>query len=290
MIKLWLVGMSGSNSLENLKELWDPIKHDFSGIVWTLHDSVNSEEAKYLEENKKDGKVIHYYYNFRHNESRNQYLFCGPIKENDWCVQLDDLERLNPLFVQQIPALIQNLEGANYNATYFFGKVFMFKYHESMRYDGTPHEGFNRLDGQLRGVELNSVYKEEKDARYNVRAEKRQDKWHWLWHYLKYYIASPYGSNHVLLGNENRPEMGSPIDIYHKREKIRLQFRKYLVKRGIELTVEGFKNYLISSPHDTEMIAFCNVEKITNDVYRYLILRDETISDQHHWKDLKKII
>ena len=288
-MKPWLVGMSGPGSLENLRELIDPIKHAFRGVVWVLHDARDSEEAHYLETVKGEGKVIHYYYCNRHCESRNQYLWCGPIKQGDWCVQVDHLERLAEGFLKEMPRLIQQLDSTGYNATYFFGKVFMFKYHESMRYQGTPHEGFHREDGGLRGVELNQIFTQETDARYSVRHLKRDEPYSWLRHYLSYYLRQPWGSNHVLLGNCDRPERGTEKEIYLQREHVRLEMLEYLRSKGVELTVDGFYEYLTANPKDPVMLRLCSLEKITNDAYRFRILNDFSVTDHHHWKDLKDL-
>lgn len=284
-MKLWFCGMSGPNSLEDLVELLDPIKSYFDGIVWVLHDSVGSEEDKYLESIKGEGKVIHYYYSGRHDASRNQYLWCGPIKQGDWCCQTDLLERVSLEFLPNIRKYIKEFIDNKINMVFYYHKPFLFEYHESLQYIGSPHEGIRRNDHDTRAIELSQQLPNEKDVRINVRPLKRKDPYQWMWHYLRYYLG-PWGSNHCLLGNENR---GDPMKIYAQRERIRLLFRDYIVSLGASLNVDSVKEFLTKNPTDVKLIEFVNQEKILNDVYRFVVLNDLTVNDNHHWKDLKKI-
>ena len=59
MSRLFLVGMSGPKSLQDLRELIDPIRGCFDGVIWCLHDSRDTWEHSYLEEVKGAGAVIH---------------------------------------------------------------------------------------------------------------------------------------------------------------------------------------------------------------------------------------
>jgi len=201
--KIWFAGMSGPNSLEDLKELLDPIKDYFAGIVWVLHDARDSQEAEYLESIKGQGKVIHYYYSGRHDASRNQYLWCGPIQEGDWVVTCDTLERINSQFALGLPFFLGHWEKQGANCIYYYGKILAFKYHESFHYVGTPHEAGRRDDGQMRAVEISDSYPNEADVLLNVRPQKR-DSQHFIKHYAKYSLMI-WGSNHYMLGLENKP-------------------------------------------------------------------------------------
>lgn len=283
-MKLYLVGMSGPDSLENLKELLDPICNYFNGIVWTLHDSVGSEEEKYLESVKKEGKIIHYYYSGRHNESRNQYLWCGPIKNGDWCVQIDLLERIPEEFAKQIPDYIKELKEMGVSMAYFYGKPYIFEYHESLKYFGSPHEGLVRQDGKGYGIEMNKIFPDENKVRINVRPLKRKDEFGWVMHYARYMLL-PWGSNHSLLGLEKR---GDPNLLFPQREALRVEFLEYLDSKGLERTVDNVIN-LFAGPLDDKLKNFINNERVWNDLYRYKICRDLTIKDDHSWYGMIKI-
>lgn len=280
-----LIGMSGSDSLIDLKELIEPIKQHLDGVVWVLHDSRDGPEDQYLESVKGAGAVHYAHYCHRHDFSRNLGLYWGPLTEDCWCIGADSLERISPLFAANARRLIADMDGAGINAAFYYGKHFMFRYHESIRYQGNPHEGLTRDDGQMRAIDLKDHLPVETDVRYGVRAAKR-DPLHWLFHYGRYYLSTPWGANHCLLGNVDR---GDEMAIYRAREKVRLELRGYLRSVGAPFTVDGFKAYVVANPRDPTILRLCSVEKITNDLYRHFVLGDTTINDNHHWRDLKDL-
>lgn len=283
MSKLWLVFLAGSNSLDDIREMVEPIRSLFAGLVVTYHGQPDDPEAQYLESVKGGGRIIYLPYSGRHDHSRNTYLWCGPIQQGDWCVQTDVLEHPNRQFIEKhVPYLTTQSNGIYY----YFGKPFLFQYHESIRYEGTPHERLLRLDGQGRAGELNQMWLNEADVRLNVRPLKRKDPLGWCIHYLRYWLATPWGANHCLLGNEHR---GDPMKLYQEREAIRIPFRDYLRSKGVPLTVEGFKTFVLSNPRDPVLVDAANKERILNDVYRLWVMGDESIKDDHTWAGMVQI-
>jgi len=287
MNKIYFCGMSGPGSLENLKELIEPISEFIHGVIWTLHDSVGSEEEKYLESVKGDGKVIHYYYSGRHDVSRNQYLWCGPLKNGDYILTCDDLERINKDFAASLPSMIKTLKEEGINCLYFYGKPLFFEYHESMIYSGSPHEGLMRRDGKMSAIEYANLQPDESKVRLNVRPLKRKDPFHWVPHYARYMLM-PWGSNHSLLGLEHR---GNIQELFPKRDAKRLAFLEEIDRRGFERTLDGLEK-MFSGELDQKLKQFINEEKVWNDFYRYKILGDKTVIDGHTqevWNQIIKI-
>lgn len=287
-MKLWMCGMSGPGSLEDLKELLEPVKAYVDGIVWVLHDSRDSEEAAYLESVKGAGKVIHYYYSRRHDASRNQYLWCGPIKNGDWIMQCDLLERIPATFAADAGQTAAHFALQGCNIVYYYGKPLLYEYHESLRFVGSPHEGLQRGDGRMRRVELNHYLPDEREVRLNVRPIKRPDPLGWVEHYMRYYLF-PWGSNQCLLGNENRPWEGDPMQIFQRRETLRLEFLDYLARRGVERSVKMVKLHFLVSHWTPELARFVNGDKILNDAWRLWVQGDETVRDHHDYRDLPQI-
>lgn len=282
-MRLYLAGMSGPGSLEDLKELIEPIKAHFDGVIWVLHDARSSHEHSYLVD--VGATVIDLPYARRHDFARNHYLYCGPLEEGDWVVTADVLERISPDFAAALRiGVIPTFSKNGINAAFLFGKHFMFQYHESLRYQGSPHEGLVRDDGGLRAVELSGIYTEEQ-SRYSVRNAKRDTPYSWLTHYLRYYLF-PWGSNHCLLGNENR---GDPMTIFRQREQVRLDFRRWMREQGVALTVDGVKTFMMANSDNARLKEFASKEKILNDAYRYFVLGDQTVNDNHTWVDMVKI-
>lgn len=286
MSKIFLVGMSGPNSLEDLKELIEPIKQYFDGIIWVLHDSRATDEEDYLDSVMNEGKIIHIPFSKRHAFSRNHYLWCGPAQEGSWLCQVDVLERINTTFASQLSNFTVALEAHNINTVFYYNKAFLYQQHESLEFTGSPHEGLRRHDGQMRPLELSQSYPTETDIRYSVRAQKRTDPFGWVMHYAKYYIEYPFGSNHCLLGNCER---GNETEIFQKREIMRIDFRNEVKRHGINLTMKDIILYWRNNKLDEPMRKYINGEKILNDLYRYSVLGDKTVVDEHKWVSLKTV-
>jgi hypothetical protein len=286
--KFWFCGMSGPSSIENLQELLEPIKDYFNGIVWVLHDSRDSQESKYLESIKGEGKIIHYEYHQRHDISRNHYLWCGPIKNGDWVMVCDDLERLNTTFVKSFQNIVEEIFiPSNINMGVYYGKPLLFEYHESLVYQGSPHEGLFRRDGLTSAREIKDIWPVETDVRYNVRPFKRKEPFHWVRHFARYMLM-PWGSNHALLHLELRAKTREEFNkLFQERESLRVEFLNYLDERGIERNVDAVIK-LFSSTLDDRLKKFINNEKVWNDLYRLYVLDDNTIQDEHLWTSMKK--
>jgi len=287
--KFWLVFMAGPGSLEDLKELVEPIKQYFDGIVAVYHGRDFDDEAEYLESVKGAGQIIYLPFCRRHDFSRNHYLYCGPIKEGDWCLQIDVLERLNPEFAKDARAHADFFQQQGANIIFYYNKPFLFEFHESLQYFGNPHEGLKRLDGKGAGVELSQIFPIENNVRFNVRPIKRPDPYHFVDHYVKYYLY-PWGANHCLLGIENRGQNIS--ENFQKRDAQRLDFKRCLREAGISNTVQALKEYILKTkPDDMDpnIRRHFNTEKILNDFYRFHVVGDRQFKDNHDWKDLVKI-
>jgi len=280
--KFWFTTMCGPGSLEDLKELWEPIRHLFSGIVCTYHGDREDPEAVYLESAKGEGKVVYLPFSRRHDFSRNAYLYCGGMQDGDWAMQCDVLERLNPAFIETfVVPFISQLRDHSPRLIYYHTKVILYEYHESLRFQGSPHEGLMRDDGQAKAADITSLFPNEDEVRPNVRAKRRTESHHWIGHYARYYLY-PWGSNHVLLGWENRR------DQLPAREARRLAFRHLLRARGFPVTIFGV-NQLFSGPLDDEIKAHINGELILHDYYRHVILGEAWMTDRHDPSSIKPI-
>lgn len=279
--------MSGPNSLEDLKELLDPIHSFFDGVVWVLHDAAGSEEEEYLNSIKGCGRIINYHYHQRHDQSRNQYLWCGPIKNGDWVCQTDLLERLNPNFARDLQVVKNWLISDQVNIAYYEGKILFYEYHESLIFRGSPHEGLLRLDGKASVTVLDKLAGQHK-PRINVRPVKRTDPFGWVDHYMKYYLF-PYGSNHCLLGLDKFYKTHeSLVQAFNTREQKRLDFLSHLDNNNIPRTLDGVKA-LFQRPVDGTILWLLNNELILNDFYRYHVLGHRDLVDEHNHVSLYKI-
>lgn len=270
--------MCGEEPVQDIKDMVEPIRRFFDGLVVTCHAAPDSENFKYLQSQVGEGKIIHLPYSKRHDFSRNAYLFCGPIKNGDWCIQTDVLEHPQAEFLDRID---DRLHDMGLNFYFYYGKPFYFCFHEAMRYAGSPHESL-LIGGQYpSGADLAHIYPDESKVRKNMRPIKRPDPFNWVDHYAKYMLF-PIGSNHSLLGLSER---GDPNKLLPERERLRVEFLVFLEERGIERSLAGLKK-LFSGELDARLRKFINGEKVWQDFYRYHILDDKTVVDEHKWTSM----
>lgn len=279
--KLWLIGMTAAGNEENLREMISPIVEWLDGVIFTFHYPVCEDEgSRYLESVKGEGKVIYRDWIWRHDISQSETLWAGIIQEGDLVITCDTLERPAAGFVSRIKGdVLDMMESSNLDCIAYYGKAFVFRYNEGMRFVGSPHWG---LQGVHAAMELSHVYPDERMVRLNVRPQKRKDPFHFVSHYLGYYVSYPAGSNHCLLGLEKN---GDPSQLFGPRENRRLEFRRMLRVMGVPLTVAGVKE-LMRNPLDSRLLWFFNEEKILNDAYRHLQLGRTDFVDNHDWKDM----
>lgn len=282
-MKIYLCFMCGPGSLVDLKELIEPVRSAFDGVVAVLHDSRGSDEDAYLESIKGAGAVIHLPWSRRHAFARNHYLWAGPVQEGDWIVQCDVLERINPQFAANLRHFISGLEPQGINAVFYYNKAFIYQQHESLEFAGSPHEGLRRHDGQMHAIELSTYYPTETDVRYSVRASRRTDPYHWVSHYAQY-LMYPM-SNHGLLGLGDRGDVNT---LWPIRERNRLAFIDEMKRRGFARTLEGL-NALFAGPLDERLRALINSDKVWQDYYRYHVLGDLEVRDEHLWTSMKTV-
>ena len=293
-MKIWLTFMAGEGDKENLEELILPVIEYFDGLVATYHGNFDDEAASYIYHlpdemaigdeinllmgHRKRGKINVIPYSQRHDLSRNVYLHSGPMKNGDWFIQIDTLERLDKDFAKGMQDLITEMKKNNLNALWYEGKPFLIEYHESLIYAGSPHEGLHRQDGNLKAS--NFSWEKEVEPRVNVRPLKRPDPKHWINHYLRYYLF-PWGSNHCVHGLDHRAKNSEDLKIlFQQREKMRLNFLDELEKRGFDRTVDGVIQ-LFQAELDDTMKHYLNNEKILQDVYRHHIMKDMSTVDEH---------
>ena len=282
--KMWLTLVCGENSIDDIRELWEPIKDHFAGLCAVCHAHPKSEEAIYLEANKKDGRIVYLPYVGRHDLSRIVAVHCGVIQDGQIVVQFDALERLNPSFAAAIPELVTNL--SQVDAFFYYGKIFIYRYHESVTFSGTPHEGWHMQHKRAVTLELSKAYPNEKDVRLNVRPLKR-DAFHFVNHYLGYYLH-PWGSNHLRLGADRAQAAGISFE---DRENRRMAFREFCRKQGIGLKANEVIEYMVKHKQDAapEFKDHVQNEKILNDVWRYHVMGLRDFGDDHDHKNLVDI-
>jgi hypothetical protein len=272
--------MAGPNSLADIKEMIEPIKGYFKGVCALLHDCNEfSAESDYLLKTNMElggGNIIYGKFVQRHDASRNRILYETGIKENDFYIQTDLLEHPKPEFLKKIPQLLA--ANPSLNCLFYYGKPFLVKFTEWLRYEGNPHECLRGITGV--SMEYSTVQPDESKVRQNIRPFKRKDPLHFVNHYGKYYFYP--NSNQCLLGLENRPQ-----DSFERRQSLRDHLKRYMTDKGREFTLESFLDMVKHEGIYHELRKYVNNEKILQDVVRLNIMKETDIIDEHQWTTLK---
>lgn len=277
MSRLFLSTITSSGNEDNLRAMIEPVAPLFDGVIATFHYPTDAG-ATYLESRAGAGRIVYAHFSQRHGYSMQHILWQGPMRDGDKFVFLDSMERVSRTFCEtRLRDLLSLMDETNTAMVANYGKGFLFRFNEQLRFEGSPHWYVQNLDGQAINMEL------DKSEFWNVRGEAR-DKWQWVEHYLKYYLY-PAGSNHCLLGLEKN---GDPAKLFPPREARRLAFRRYLNAQDLPCTVDGVKVW-ITGVMDEEGKEFVRQEKILNDAYRFWVLGDRTLVDNHDHKDLVPI-
>ena len=273
--KVWLCGITNEGNEQNLKELIDPIKDYFDGLVWTFHYP-KDEGADYLESVKGDGKIIYTDWLGRYDFPRNHYLFSNVIREGDWFFNIDSEERLSLEFMQNWSSHKEIFENNGVDGLYYEGKFMAFKLNEWMYWKNSIHE---MLVGCNRAIELhgNEVF-DSTPIRTNLRSEKRGE-FDFVKQALRYYLTK--GSIHVQLGCEDNPEL------IKKRHGIRMNFRRHLLSKDIDVNnVDDVIDFICSDDLDVFTKNCINSEKYINDAYRHYKLGLEDFSQDFNFSNL----
>ena len=211
-MKLWLIGITNEGHENDLRELLEPIKEHFDGLVWTFHYPKDSG-ADYLESVKGEGEIIYTKWCNRLDFSRNHCLYQGPIKHGDWFLTIDTLERLSPEFTENLKRFCEFLDTQEVDGCFLYNKRFMFKFNEETEFALNPHE---TVYGHKRAIELSDQDFWNESYQKNVRGEKRKDLFHFIDHNFKYYLFP--NTNHLALGFEK------DLHLIKKRYKNRGKF------------------------------------------------------------------
>lgn len=277
-MRLWLIGMTSEGHEEDLRELIDPIKDDFHGLIWTFHYPKDSG-AEYLESVKGEGEIIYTKWCNRYSFSRNHCLFQGPMQVGDWFLIIDTLERLSPEFTKNLKKLCSDLDKVDIDGAYLYNKRFLFKFNEQTEFVNNPHEG---IQGCTKTIELSCQSFWKQEFQENIRSRKRNNPFHFIEHNFKYYFLP--NTNHLFLGFEDQREL------VEQRYKNRSKLIKEIYQSGfdpfnIKSIEDCFRNHLTDDMR--ECISF---DKFLNDWYRYKVLEEtEGLTNEHNFSLFKPL-
>tara|TARA_R100001163_G_C5064476_1_gene202108 strand:+ start:1808 stop:2644 length:837 start_codon:yes stop_codon:yes gene_type:complete len=274
--KIWFIGVTHEGNAKHLKELIDPIKDCFDGLIWTFHYPLD-DGYDYLESVKGEGEIIKSNWCNRLDYSRNHCLYQGPMQIGDWFFTVDCHERMSRDFAQSLRTVSDSSDENGIDGIFLHGKRFAAKLKEETEFSGNPHEGIRAM---TRAIEITKTDYWKDSFFKNIRQDSR-DKFAIFMSAMKYYIFPQ--TNHLLLHFENDREL------VRARYKTRSRFLS-------EITRLGYNPYCLDSVKSciqkelTEELRECiNSEKILNDWYRYEFLGARDLIDQHDFKLIKQI-
>ena len=282
-MKPYLVFMAGPDSIEDLKAMIEPIKDHIRGICAMLHDcDYLDDESEYLVKVNHQlgaGNIIYGKFTSRHDHSRNRILYETGMKNGDYFIQTDVLEHPKAEFLKNVPLTIER--NSRLGCLYYYGKPFLVKYNDDLVYVGNPHESLLKIDGF--SMEYSQAEPNEANVRQNMRPIKRANEpFHWVKHYFKYYLYP--SSNQCLLGLDKLPDREA---IFYRRKDIQNQFIKHLENLGIDRDADEVINYWNNGGWDDTFADLISKEKILSDIYRYCIVGDRDMIDNHDLSAVK---
>lgn len=297
MSNIYLCGITNESEYQNIKKLtecWGV----FDGLIFGYdapegYDMVESDIGslsaadgdlcwRLLDERKKEGKIIHREWTNDHDLQMNTFLREGPMKDGDWFVLRDSMERFNLEWVKKLPDLVLEWETQGILSVYNYGKGFAFKWNDTMIFQGSPHWGLQGARGKA--IDLKEQYDEDKkEHTWRIRDgeeggrpfdNKINHEAKYVWNYGR--------SNHLLLGYENR------IEEFRRAEIIRQHIREVAKVNGFDLTIEGLKEFMtwLKEKDHEAFSSWINSHRVWKNFYRYRIAGEdfyEVDKTEHDW-------
>lgn len=264
-MKIYLCGVT-HNQKENIDALTKNIYEHIDGLIYV--DAGSTDGTKELiRERLGHGQIIHREWTNDHDFQMNEFLRRGPMKNGDWFILRDSMERFNPDFAKNIRSFINQIQQGKIFSVYSHNKGFAFQYFDDMFFLGNPHWGLQNARGQA--IDLKGYYKEERDYAYRIKdgEDGGRPLHNFIDHFVRYYFVYPR-SNHLLLGREDR--RGEFV----KKEQQRQIFRHILGQMNIEYSLNALKRWMEAGDFkkDEFLLGVVNDEKILSDFYRWHIL------------------
>jgi len=270
-MKVYLCGIT-HNQKSNIDALTKDIYEHVDGLIFVDGGSTDGTK-QLLEERKGRGEVIYRKWTNDHDFQMNEFVRQGPMKNGDWFIMRDSMERFNLEFAKNIKSFINQVSSQKIRSVYSHDKGFAFQYFDDMSFSGSPHWGLQNARGNA--IDLKHYYAEERDFAYRLKdgEEGGRPLHNFIDHFVRYYFVYAR-SNHLLLGREGNQEE------FRQKEHQRQVFRHILGETGIEYSINGLKEWMKSGEFkkDELLLKIVNDEKILNDFYRWHIL-SHTLED-----------
>ena len=287
LIMIYLCGVTSKNEYNNIKELTDPIWEHVDGLIFG-YDSRDFNENdpcyKLLQERKGAGSIVLRPWTNDHDLQMNTFLRQGPMKNGDWFILRDSMERFNEDWAKNIKEWIYAHDFQGIKSIFNYGKGFAFKWNDSMIFNGSPHWGL--VGAQQHAIDIKNIHEEsKKEITWRIKdgEEGGRPLHNKIDHEAKY--AWIYGrSNHLLLGLEQDFEQ------FQRAEMIRQFIRSEASLNGFDTSeldsLKKFMSFLKEMDLD-KFKNFINSHRVWKNFYRWHFLKEEfnkIESNEFEWK------
>jgi hypothetical protein len=283
--KTFLCGITYSKEIQGIRENIIPISHFFDGLVWTVNfqgdkpNSGDTELVQLLNISCGEGEISPLKWINRYDFPRNRYLFSPKIREGDYLVVLDSLEKMSEDFTRdEIPKLTKLMEDNHLDLIVLHGKTLIVRKNENMAYTNALHEQIRPIQ---RAAELTQIEGYEDSSQYftNTRMSVREP-FYLARQFMGYYLISPI---QCLMGAEGNEEL------YRHRVANRERFKTFCRNMEIDWDKESITEMFKSRFMDEELREIINGEKILNDYYRLEVLGKKDLTNDHNPANIKPI-
>lgn len=271
MSKIFLCGIT-NGPVSKLQSLIEPSKDYFDGLVWTVDDKAPPDIFNYLNENKKEGKIIIHPFMKAHDWQANQYLHSGAIDLGDWVFICDTSDKINPVFLKRLREDINYWEKNQVNHVYL-DRPLLFRFWGFQEFVFTPHWYVKGLAPQMINLSQMDGYRKE-----NYIFNERNVNVGGIEHPIKYFLTYLRSNHCDLLYHQ----FGS--DVAERHERKRIEFLTWWAKGlnrplEIESFIEYFKEGIEKKNLSEFIILYIQLEVNIQDLIRYYILKQDFLNE-----------
>lgn len=276
MSKVYLCGIT-SSEFDNLKALTDSCHEVFDGMIWVCDDKTDQATLDLLEERKGCGEILRRKWTKDHDLSMNVFLRESVLKQGDWFVLRDSMERFNPEWVVNLPKLLDSLAMQRVQSIFNYGKGFAFQWHDGLVFFGSPHWGLHGI--RPLSIDFKDTFSEEEHQHtWRIRdgEEGGRPVDNKIDHEAKYLWC--YGrTNHLYLGvDPDDPIAPALIERADTIRQVMRHWGNHIEGCGTD-SVEGLKNFMLYlRKEDGEQLGhFVNSHRVWKNFFRYHILEED---------------
>lgn len=238
MNKLWLLTATQSRE-KDISLMVKNIYPIFEGIVAVLNLPSHDNTLQILEQNKRNGHIILRDFVPNHSHFMNETLFCGYIREGEFCLWLDSPESCTNEFISILPDLIKDFKKNNIGALYWNERPYIFRYNDYLEFFGAYHWGLSGIQGNI--ITLPNKEK------YIINQRDKNPSISYCYNGCKSYICYP-------LSNEVQMMYGKyGAEIVRIQEQKRREIRKYLKDIGLNIQTLDDLVILLTAFHNKEI-------------------------------------